>query len=445
MVGRASIRPQDTDTAALHTARPSWPGRGRRWRPIRRGVPRGRLFRSSARHTHTTCQRFEGKFLLRARVGYTPPMRELAPGCLVAGYRIESLIGRGGMGVVYRAVQAKLDRVVALKVIVPELLDDDNVRRRFLSEARSAASVDHPHVIPVYDAGEQDGVAYIAMRYVDGDDLRTLVRRGGPLDPAEAAELVAQAGAALDAIHRAGFVHRDVKPANLLVDPERHVYLTDFGLAKAALTHGTSTGQWVGTLDYVAPEQIRGGRIDARADVYALGGVLFFALTAKVPFERDGDEAKLWAQLSAPPPVPTAVRRGLRGQFDVAVARAMAKTPEERYPSAGDLGRAARAAVLGRAPSEPERLGARGAGAPDAAKTEPGLAAEASTRTARPQPPRRRRAPWVAGGVLAATAVAAVLALAVREDPDTRAATPTPTPTASASASPSVSPAHTPA
>ena len=145
------------------------------------------------------------------------------------------------MGVVYRAVQTGLERVVALKVIAPELLDDEDVRRRFLAEARAAASVDHPHVIPVYDAGEHDGVAYIAMRYVDGDDLRTLVRHGGALDPAEAAELIGQAGAALDAIHRAGYVHRDVKPANLLVDPERHVYLTDFGLAKDVLTRTGGT------------------------------------------------------------------------------------------------------------------------------------------------------------------------------------------------------------
>src|SRR5262245_15218763 len=233
-------------------------------------------------------------------------MRELAPGILLAGYRIESLVGRGGMGVVYRAVQTGLERVVALKVIAPELLDDEDVRDRFLSEARAAASVDHPNVIPVHDAGEADGVAYIAMRYVAGDDLRTLVRRGGPLDPAEAAEIVGQAGAALDAIHRAGFIHRDIKPANLLVDLEGHVYVTDFGLAKTTLSR-TSTGKWVGTLDYVAPEQIRGGRIDARADVYALGGVLHYALTAHVPFERVGDEAKLWAQLSAPPPVPSSL------------------------------------------------------------------------------------------------------------------------------------------
>jgi YVTN family beta-propeller protein len=372
-------------------------------------------------------------------------MRDLAPGTVVAGYRIESLVGRGGMGVVYRAMQLDLERVVALKVIAPELLDDKDVRARFLTEARAAASVDHPNVIPVHAAGEDDGIAYIAMRFVAGDDLRALVRYGGPFDPAGAASIVEQAAAALDAIHRAGFVHRDVKPANLLIDRDNHVYLTDFGLAKAVITHsaGTRTGQWVGTLDYVAPEQIRGGRIDARADVYALGGVLHFALTGHVPFEREGDEAKLWAQLSAPPPVPSAIRAGLPAQFDVAVARAMAKEPDERYPSAGDLGRAARAAALGRAPSEPERMVARGAAAPGAAPTEPGLAAEASTRTAARFPmkrPRRRRGPLlVAAGVLLAVAVTGT-ALVMREDPPGAATVDRsmPTPTATVQALPRV-------
>ena len=215
-------------------------------------------------------------------------MRSLEPGTVVAGFRIESMVGRGGMGVVYRARQLALERVVALKVIAPELLDDKEVRRRFLAEARAAASVEHPNVIPVHEAGEEDEVAFIAMRYVAGSDLRSLVRSGGALEPADAADVVAQAGAALDAIHRAGFVHRDVKPANLLVDSGGHVYLTDFGLAKQVLTNSsrTGTGHWVGTLDYVAPEQIRGGHVDARADVYALGGVLHFALTGRVPFER---------------------------------------------------------------------------------------------------------------------------------------------------------------
>src|SRR4051794_7008428 len=231
-------------------------------------------------------------------------MALLAPGAVVAGYRIESVIGRGGMGVVYRAVELDLDRVVALKVIAPELLEDPDIRARFLREARTAASIEHPNVIPVHAAGERDGVAYLVMRFVAGDDLRTLIQRDGPLSPGRAADVASHVGAGLDAIHRAGFIHRDVKPANVLVDGDGHVYVTDFGLAKQVLSHAgaTRTGQWVGTLDYVAPEQIRGGRVDARADVYALGGVLCFILTGHVPFEREADAAKMWAQLSDPPP-----------------------------------------------------------------------------------------------------------------------------------------------
>jgi hypothetical protein len=367
-------------------------------------------------------------------------MRPLEPGTVVAGYRIESLVGRGGMGVVYRALQVGLERIVALKVIAPELVDEEDIRRRFLAEARAAASVDHPNVIPVHEAGEDDGIAFIAMRFVAGSDLRSLVRRGGALDPAEAAGYVAQASAALDAIHRAGFVHRDVKPANLLVDPGGHVYVTDFGLAKQVLTGagGTRTGQWVGTLDYVAPEQIRGGRVDARADVYALGGVLHFALTGRVPFEREGDEAKLWAQLSAPPPVPSALRRGLRGEFDGVVGRAMAKDAAERHLSAGDLGRAALAAAAGTMPTEPERVVARGAAAPGAAPTEPGLAAEASTRTAHagpvpeaslefvPRVARRRRSSLLAVGAAGLVLVAVLAALLFRPDEPAPSARATP-------------------
>ena len=328
-------------------------------------------------------------------------MPQLAPGSQIAGYRIDSMLGRGGMGVVYRAFQIGLERVVALKVIAPELLDDADIRERFLAEARAAASVDHPNVIPVHEAGAEDGIAYIAMRFVSGSDLRSRVRGGGALGPSEAADYVVQAAAALDAIHSAGFVHRDVKPANLLIDSGGHVYLTDFGLAKQVLTRSgaTATGQWVGTIDYVAPEQIRGTRPDARADVYALGGVLHFALTGRVPYERDGDEAKLWAQLSAPPPVPSALRPGVPVEFDAVVARAMAKLPEERFPSAGDLGRAALAATAGMTATQPERSVARGAAAPArpvefSTRTAAGPSAPASARVGR----RRRRREFGRGG-----------------------------------------------
>jgi len=276
----------------------------------------------------------------------------LAPGTILGGCRLEAVIGRGGMGVVYRARQIDLDRDVAVKVIAPELVEDEQTRTRFLTEARAAGAVEHPNVVPVHGVGIADGRAYLVMRYVAGDDLRTLVRRDGPLAPDQAADVTAQLGEALDAIHRAGYVHRDVKPQNVMIGANGHVYLSDFGLAKEALaTSGPTTSEhWVGTLDYVAPEQIRGRPVDARADVYALGGVLFFMLTGRVPFERPTDDAKLWAHLHDPAPVPSAVRPGLPAGLDAVVERAMAKEPDLRQPSAGDLGRAATAAAAGRAP-----------------------------------------------------------------------------------------------
>ena len=358
-------------------------------------------------------------------------MLAVAPGTMIAGYRIESLLGRGGMGVVYRARQLDLDRIVALKLIAPELVDDDGVRARFIREARAAAAIDHPNVIPVHAAGEQDGVAYLAMRFVAGQDVRTLVRHSADgLGLDQAAELLAAAAAGLDAIHRAGFVHRDVKPSNLLVDASGHLYVTDFGLAKQVLSRSATsgTGGWVGTLDYVAPEQIRGGHIDARADVYALGGVLHFLLTGRVPFEREGDEAKLWAQLSEPPPAPSQWRSSVPPVFDAVVARAMDKRPEGRYPSAGDLGRAALAAVTGAAPSAPERMVARGAAAPQGAQSEPGIAADASTVTSVTTVSGRRRWPLVGGLVLVAAVAGAV---ALRPGSGPSAVPPSPTPTSS--------------
>ena len=234
-------------------------------------------------------------------------MGVLVAGTQLAGCLIEETIGQGGMGIVYRARQLDLDREVAIKVIAPGLVDDARTRERFLSEARAAAAVEQANVLPVYGAGVADGQAYLLMRYVHGDDLRTLVRCEGPLTPGRAAAITVALGDALDAIHRAGYVHRDVKPANVLLDQSGHVYLSDFGLAKHALaTAGlTESGRWVGTLDFAAPEQIRGGKVDARADVYALGGVLHFMLTGAVPYDRDSDEAKLWAHLADRPPLPS--------------------------------------------------------------------------------------------------------------------------------------------
>src|SRR6201990_3004759 len=266
----------------------------------------------------------DGMLLERERLVDLNPMGELAPGSVFAGHRIEDVAGRGGMGVVYRATQLALDRTVALKVIAPGLLEDQTMRARVVRESKVAASIDHPNVIPIYYAGEENGIAYIAMRYVPGDDIRSLVRREGKLPPQRAARIVAQIGAALDAAHAAGLVHRDIKPANVLLGPEDHVYLTDFGLTKHALSTAgaTKSGHWVGTLDYVSPEQIRGERVDARVDVYALGCLLFYALTGEVHYARDGDEAKLWAQLYDQPPKPS--EHGVPAAFDAVIERALA-------------------------------------------------------------------------------------------------------------------------
>ncbi len=279
-------------------------------------------------------------------------MTALEIGSQLAGYRIDALVGRGGMGVIYRATQLALDRPVALKVVAPELANEPGFRERFQRESKLAASLDHPHVLPVHEAGEADGRLFIVMRYVEGTDLRRLIDAQGPVAPARAAALVSQIAGALDAAHERGLVHRDVKPANILVAREggqEHAYLTDFGLTKNAASGAglTQTGQWVGTLDYVAPEQVRGGSVDGRADVYALACVLYELLTGAVPYDREGDAAKLWAHMNDPPPVPSAKVGGLPPDLDVVVAKGMAKSPDDRYPSAGDLGRAATAAASG--------------------------------------------------------------------------------------------------
>jgi hypothetical protein len=338
-------------------------------------------------------------------------------GTVLAGLRIEAVVGRGGMGVVYRATQLELDRTVAVKVVAAELLEDEAARSRFVQESRLAASIDHPHVIPIHAAGEEDGVPYLVMQYVAGDDARSLVRRAGPIAPARAARIVAQVGDALDAAHAAGLVHRDVKPANVLLAAGEHAYLSDFGLTRhvRSISGGpTGSGQWVGTLDYVAPEQIRGGQVDARADVYALGCVLFFLLTGEVPFARDSDEARLWAHLTEPPRRISAVALAVPRAFDAVIERALAKAPDDRYPSAGDLGRAAVAAAAGARVIAPERAVAIG----DAAPT------ESPTRTSnRPRPGRR---PWLVAPAAFLAGIAALLFWPL-EEPARVAAQPTPT------------------
>jgi hypothetical protein len=336
-------------------------------------------------------------------------MGVLAPGTVLGGCRIDAVVGRGGMGVVYRARQLDLDRDVALKVIAPELVEDPRTRKRFLTEARAAGAVEHPNVVPVHGAGVAEGRAYLVMRYVAGDDLRALVRREGPFSPERAADVAMQLGDALDAIHAAGYVHRDVKPQNVMVDAAGHVYLSDFGLAKETLaTIGPTTSeQWVGTLDYVAPEQIRGERVDARADVYAAGGVLYFMLTGHVPFERANEHAKLWAHLADPPPLPSERRPELPAALDAVVARALAKDPGQRQPSAGDLGRAALDAASGSGRVRRERTVARGA-----------AAATTIASRSRVAPPRSGRRLWPALAAAALTAVAGIAALVLLGDPD---------------------------
>jgi serine/threonine protein kinase len=269
----------------------------------------------------------------------------LSEGSMIAGCRIETPIGRGGMGIVFRARQLALDRPVAVKVIATEFAREPAFRARFAREARSAASVDHPNAVPIYDAGEDEGHLYLVMRLVEGEDAAALVRNRGPFDAGHAVRLLTQVAGALDAAHAAGLVHRDVKPANVLVDAEGRAFLTDFGLAKIAGASGlTRTGEWLGTLAYVAPEQIRGGRVDARADIYALGCVLFHLLTGRPPFDRDSDAAILHGHLNDHvPALPARVRAA--GALDRVLARALAKDPAERYASAGEFARAAATAL----------------------------------------------------------------------------------------------------
>ena len=289
---------------------------------------------------------------------------EVPPGTVVGGCRILAVAGRGGMGVVYRAQQIDLDRPVALKLIASRLADDAAFRERFVRESRATAAIDHPNVIPVYAAGEDGGRLYLAMRFVDGEDLRARVRARGPLAPADAAKLAAHVVSALDVAHERGLVHRDVKPANVLLDGD-HPYLTDFGLTKRVdgETTMTGSGRWVGTLGYIAPEQIRSLPVDARTDVYALGCLLHFMLTGDSPYRRDSDEATLYAHLNDPPPDVTTRRHEVPPALGAVITRALAKDPADRYPSAGDLGAAALAAV-GAASARPERVVARGAAAP---------------------------------------------------------------------------------
>jgi len=299
-----------------------------------------------------------------------PAAAETGVGTRVAGYLLEEQIGRGGMAVVYRARDERLDRRVALKLLAPALAADTAFRARFIRESRAAAAVDHPNIIPVYDAGDAGGSLFIAMRYVHGGDARSLLRQAGPLPAGRVWAIVTQVAAALDAAHARGLIHRDVKPANILLDSgspaagtdpglrlddrAEHVYLADFGISKQTLSsHLTSTGQFVGTLDYVAPEQIEGRDTDGRADQYSLACAAFELISGTPPFRRDQGLALLYAQLNEAPPALSSRRRGIPAGADAVLAKALAKSPDERYPTcaqfAADLGRG-----LKLIPGEPE-------------------------------------------------------------------------------------------
>jgi hypothetical protein len=277
-------------------------------------------------------------------------------GSRLAGYQITALLGRGGMGVVYLAEQLGPRRQVALKLLLAPATASQAFRERFLRESELAAAIDHPNVLPVYDAGETDGVLWIAMRYVDGIDLAARLARDGPLAPEEALAICGPVAGALDAAHARGLVHRDVKPANLLLAVEdgavTQVYLADFGLTKRVGAAGglTVSGQVLGTIDYVAPEQIEGGRVDGRADQYSLGCVLFECVTGVVPFRRDSELAVLWAHVHDPPPHLREDRPELPAALDDAIDRALAKAPGDRYPSCAAMVAAAQAALTGVAP-----------------------------------------------------------------------------------------------
>src|ERR1700748_429579 len=258
-------------------------------------------------------------------------LTDFSAGSRIAGYCLEEQIGHGGTAVVFRAQDERLPRQVALKILSPALATDDEFRRRFIRESRSAAAVDDPHIVPVFEAGEANGVLFIAMRYVPGGDVGTLVRQLGPLPGARAAAIISAVASALDAAHAAGLVHRDVKPANMLVDvrPGRpdHVYLSDFGLTKGAVSSASvsGTGVFVGTLDHCAPEQIRGQHVDARTDEYALACAVFTLMSGTPPFHRDDAMAVLYAHLSDPPPPLTSRRPDLPRAVDDVLQRALAK------------------------------------------------------------------------------------------------------------------------
>ena len=327
---------------------------------------------------------------------------EMPVGTEFAGYRITGLLGHGGMSIVYTAEHIRLGRLVALKVMSPALAADDAFRGRFTRESQLVATLDHPNIIAVYDAGEADGILYIAMRLVKGDDLGTLIERNGPLSLGQTLFTIEQAASALDQAHEQGLVHRDVKPANLLVEsPSDRVYLTDFGVVKQTSSRGmTKTGYFLGTFEYAAPEQIEGKELDGRTDLYALGCVLYECLTGEAPFAAETEGSVIHAHLVEPAPKLTAKRLDLPASINNVIATAMAKAKEDRYPTGGALVRALRAAAMGgttagdRSPTP----------APPTVEAPPPTAAEAPATMAEAPPPPPPAPPTVSAEPPAAAA-----------------------------------------
>ncbi len=271
----------------------------------------------------------------------------LSPGSTIAGYEVEGVVGAGGIGILYRARQLRLDRPVALKLVGPDVASEPVVRERLRREARTVAALDHPNVVPLYEAGEENGTVYIVTRWVEGTELGALIRRDGRMDAERAARIAAQIAAALELAHEQGLVHRDVKSSNVIVTSEDHVYITDFGLAKRAGTASGLTGvdQMLGTVDYVAPEQIEGGEPDARGDVYGLACVLFEMLTGEPPFGgQKGGMAKMWAHVNAEPASVREMRPDVPAALDDLIRRALSKAPDAR-PTAAEFRRAVLQAV----------------------------------------------------------------------------------------------------
>jgi serine/threonine protein kinase len=268
----------------------------------------------------------------------------LSRGSTFAGYEVDGVVGAGGIGILYRARQVRLDRPVALKLVESGLARDPVVRERLRREARSVAALEHPNVAPLYEAGEHDGTVFIVTRWVDGIDLGNVLLNEGPMHAGRAGWIAAQIASALDVAHEKGLVHRDVKPSNVILTDEDHVYLTDLGLAKRAGTAPglTAVDQVLATIDYVAPELIEGSEPDARADVYSLGCVLFAMLMGEPPFaDQKGGMAKMWAHVNAEPLSVAERRADVPVALEEVMMSAMAKAPESR-PSAA----AFRAAVL---------------------------------------------------------------------------------------------------